>query len=193
MSVQEGSIFQTADGNLTFEEFGELVSRVWLEAYPSVPMYPFGTASEDIDYPVITWRNAGRLPSGRKKSMTIEEFNDVEGVPRTKKMREFNVLFEVRISAETPKEANQIVIAFIRFMEQYAGSFKRQGIAEVLFEEQTPDTTERVDGRLISYRTIQYRIFEQLISVETGRTIDVAEIYAHIMSEESPATVSKVT
>jgi hypothetical protein len=193
MSIDDlpnGQIFQIADGSMSLYEFGEMVSRCWDEAYPSVPMYQVGAPSDDTDYPNITWRSFNKQPT---KMRTIEEFSSDDGKMHTKKIREFRCVFEVRVAAESPKQSNQIVMAFERFMEQYTGAFKKEGIKEVIYLERLADAFEKRSGNNISYRYIQYEVHEQIATIEADPVIDVAEIHLRVTDEDyATETVTRI-
>ncbi len=80
-----GETFQTANGSLTFSEFGELVSRVWSKAMPDTPMYPAGTPSDQMPLPNITWACGGRKRMGSIKDMVIDELQAYENRVLTKR------------------------------------------------------------------------------------------------------------
>jgi len=197
--VNEGPTFQTANGNLSLSEFGELVSRIWLEAYPSVPMYPYGTATDDVSYPNITWRciTRRRLEGAGAKSRIVDEFVDDKGIGRTRKSGFYRCIVEYRVAAESPKEANQIIDAFERFMEQYAGDLKRAGVRELLYVERKTDAYDRVDGKVINFRSSQYEMHEETVFIESGPLIEVIQLIVRALrnaedTSTEPAIVSTV-
>ena len=199
MAPSEGLTFQTADGNLSLSEFGELVSRIWLEAYPSVPMYPYGTATDDVKYPNITWRciTRRRLEGAGIKSRIVDEFTDDAGVTRTRKSGFFRCVVEYRVASTNPKEANQIIDAFERFMEQYAGDFKRAGVRDVFYVERKTDDYERIDGKVINYRPSQYEVHEESVFIESGPLIENINLVVRALrsmdqTSEEPAVLSTV-
>lgn len=199
MATGEGLTFQTADGNLSFSEYGELVSRIWLEAYPSVPMYPYGTPSDDVKYPNITWRciTRRRQEGAGIKSRVIDEFTDDNGVTRTRKSGFYRCVVEYRVASNSPKEANQIIDVFERFMEQYAGDFKRAGVREIVYVERKTDEYERVDGKVLNYRSSQYEVHEETVFIESGPLIERIELEVRAIRSkdqtfEEPAVLSTV-
>lgn len=174
-----GQTFTVADGNLTFAEFGELVSQTWAKAFEEVPMFPMGTPSDESQLPTVTWSCADRRRKNAAKDRVIDEFIGDDGVPYTKRIGEYRCVFEVRVSAATPVEANQLIEAFERFMSQYVGAFKRAGAQEILYLERKPDEYERKGAQHVSHRIVQYEFHEQISFVSGGPLIKDIEIIAN--------------
>lgn len=190
MSVHlpHGETFRTADGNLTVEEFGELVSRVWNKAYENVPMYPAGTPSDEVTFPSLTWAVANRSRMNGVKDRVTDEFIAEDGSVVTKKIGQYRCVLEVRVSALTPVEANQLVRAFEEFFEQYTGAFKRAGARELLYLEMLPWSWERVGSKTIQHRTIQYEMHEQTSFIEGGPLIEDIAVIADVLRSTPPVS-----
>lgn len=183
-----GETFRTADGSLTLEEFGELVSRIWVKAYPSVPMYPAGTPSDDISIPCVQWACASRKRMNGVKNRVTDEFIGEDGETYTKKIGEYRCVFEVRVSAMRPVEANQLIRAFEDFIEQYTGTFKRAGARELLYLERLADSFERDGAKVVLHRTVQYEFHEQTSFVEGGPLIKDIAIIANALRGTTPVS-----
>lgn len=187
---QVGLSFQTADGNLSLEEFGELVCEVWSAAFPSIPMYQVGTSTDDVVYPNVTWRCFSKRPQTAQKPRTVDEFTGDDDKGYTRKTMRLSDIFEVVITANDPKQANQLIVSFERFMQQYAGAFKRAGIVEILYSARLPDTFKEVSGAIISYRTVHYEVLEELVTLEQTGTIDEIDVFVRAIKEEAPVLVT---
>jgi hypothetical protein len=173
-----GQTFTVADGTLSFAEFGELVSQVWVKAVPNVPMYPAGTPSDEVNLPSVTWSCSGRVRSRGAKDRIIDEFIGDDGKAYTKRIGEYRCVFEVRVSAAQPSEANQLVETFERFMSQYVGAFKKAGARELLYLERKPDEYERLGAQHVSHRIVQYEFHEQFSFIDNGPLIEEIAIIA---------------
>jgi hypothetical protein len=190
MYIPEGETFRTADGSLTFAEFGELVSKSWEKAVANVPMYPTGTPSDQMTLPNITWACANRRRMNSVKNRVTDEFVGDDDKVYTKRIGEYRCVLEVRVSAEDPLEANQLIETFEKFIEQYTGAFKKAGVRELLYLERLPDSHERLGAQTVSHRTVQYEMHEQISSVEGGPLIEDIEIIANALRSTPPVSES---
>lgn len=190
MSVHlpHGETFRTADGSLTIEEFGELVSRSWKKAYEGVPMYPAGTPSDEVKLPNLTWAVAHRKRMNGVKDRVTDEFIAEDGKVVTKKIGQYRCVLEVRVSALTPVEANQLIRAFEEFIEQYTGAFKRAGARELLYLERLPWSWERTGGKTVQHRTVQYEMHEQKSFIEGGPLIEDIAVIADVLRSTTPVS-----
>lgn len=188
MTLPFGETFRTADGSLTFAQFGELVSQTWAKAFPKVPMFPAGTPSDEATATCITWACANRKRMNSAKDRVTDDFIGDDGSALTKRIGEYRCVFEVRISAATPLEANQLIETFERFMSQYTGAFKKAGVRELVYLERLPDSWERIGSQTVSHRTVQYEMHEQISVVINGPLIKDIEVIANVLRSTSPVS-----
>lgn len=161
MALPNGQSFRVADNNLTFREFGDLVSATWIKGHPDIAMYASGTPTDDLEYPCLTWGCAGRWPTDSLKPRLVDEFLDDEGQGRGKYLQVFRSLFEVQIKARDPRAANQIVEEFERFMLEFIAAFKKAGMGEIIYAERSPDTIDIPAKSTVVIRTVRYELQEQ--------------------------------
>lgn len=159
-----------ADGNLNINEFFELVKRVWdttqeglHEKYNEsvknpnqeinsierpVQIYEAFPSNSQInnDLPIVTYMATRKSISkmGERKPRVRSIINNPKDGRAYKIMGQrfdYDVIFE--IWSDTNQDSDRICNNFEEFMFMYTGLFKKQGVAEILFEEAYINTNFR--------------------------------------------------
>ena len=178
MAMREGPIFQRAQGNLTFREVGEMVSKIWNNAYPEIPMYASASNTDDVVYPSVVWGCGGKWPNGQIKPKLIEEFTVRENDqlrPIAKSRMKFRAILEITIFSRDAEQANQIVEEFEFFMYEFIGAVKKAGAAEIFYAERTKDNIEPPSKPGVISRTLKYEVHEELAFISSDKMIEQIE------------------
>ena len=112
-----------------------------------------------LDNPVITYNTISRKPLKEIKprirdTVMNQELNVIGDIYAQK----FDCIVQFNIFANTYDVAEEIMSEFEKMMIQYAGYFKRQGVGELLFEEELDDEKYDLFRQIISVRNIRYRV-----------------------------------
>ena len=171
--MSDGQLFQIANGSLTFRQLGNLLSEIWNNAYPDIPMYASGTSTDDVIYPNVTWSCAGKWVLNALKPRLIDEFVSDEGDGIAKSMIKFRALLQIKIQARDSETANQLIETFELFMFEFVGAVKKAGIAEVIYGERKPDEIAPAQKSNVVVRTLVYEVHEQLSFVAKQPLIEM--------------------
>ena len=174
-NIQRGPGFQTSEGNLTFRETGEMMSRIWNNAYKDIPMYNAGSDTDEVVYPNVVWSCGGKWPMGQIKPKLVEEYFVTEGDlsrPIAKSRMKFRAILEITIFSKDAEQANQIVEEFEFFMYEFIGALKKAGAAEILYAERAKDNIEPPHKPGVVSRTLRYEVHEELAFVASDSVIE---------------------
>lgn len=179
MAQFQGPVFQTADGSLTFREIGEMISRIWNNAYTGIPMYGSGSDTDDVSYPNVVWKCAGKWPLEQRKPKLIEEYftyEDGNARPIAKSRMKFRGILEIKISSTDAQQANMIIEQFELFMFEFIGAVKKAGAAEIVYAERAEDNIDIPAKSGIVNRTLRYEVHEELIFIASDKIIEAISI-----------------
>lgn len=145
-----------ADGCLDFGDFTTLIKSLVQAVTPDaqfIPAFSHGMEPSDVKTPTITYKVLVRVPLEVKKRVR-EAILDGENSILVKAQK-FKYTVEFCIWAENSIQADKTMNDFELMLETYTGELKQSGIQEILFLEQSEDTSGKWNFKLVN-RTLVY-------------------------------------
>lgn len=170
-----------AEGNINIDELSYLIKSLlddtwednWGEFSDSSPNSL--TESEEHIFPRITFKVLNRIPSKHKlgikprlMDITLDEKDSNYTLLMSRQW--FDCEVEFLISHHTNKEAYELMTRFELFIEAYTGYFKRKGISEIVFLNETSVDSENSVLKHKSNKSLKYLILYERIGIERVRT-----------------------
>lgn len=124
-----------------------------------------------INKSMITYSVISRIPKFEKKPVVREEFEEYDEVNKDKILgttygQKFSCSVQFDIISSVYSEAEEVMNNFEELMFKYAGFFKRNGVAEIIFEKHETDSSYDNLRETHSVRSLIYYVeIEKLIVV----------------------------
>lgn len=126
-----------------------------------------------VDHPFITYRVKSRRPKEEIKPRVRETINDASFVGEIYGQK-FSCIVQFNIFGNTANDAEQVMSRFEEMIFTYTGYLKRNGVAEIIFDEQTTGDEYNNFREITSIRSITYKIeIEHLYNVLHNNIIDI--------------------
>jgi hypothetical protein len=127
-------------------------------------------ASKSIEHPYITYEVVNRVPKGELKPRVRQEIEEKDTDPNDTRPGEiygqkFECLIQFNVWAGAYANAQELMEKFEDMMIMYAGFFKRNGVAELMFKRQFTDNKFEVFRQTFSIRNIQYYVEIEKLTV----------------------------
>lgn len=125
-------------------------------------------AMKNFDHPYITFKVLSRKPKGELKSRVREHiYEEGEDTTRIGEVcgQKFKCQVQFSIIASNYESAEKIMDEFETLMLKYTGFFKRNGIAEILFEDQVTDKHYARVREILSVRNLVYYVEIEKLTV----------------------------
>ena len=161
----------TAQKASTLEEFmemiGKLVSKTMkkkkVEFSPDEGARPIFDSSKPIDHPYIFYEVLIREPKTERKPRSREDIVEVtmdDGSKRHGRIwgQKFKCIVQFNILASDYRTANEVMNNFESLIFNYTAYFKKNGVAEILFEKHFTDKNLDPFRQSLSIRTLQYYV-----------------------------------
>ena len=180
----------TAQKAATLEEFmemiGKLVSKTMkkakVEFSPDEGARPVFDTSKSIDHPYIFYEVLVREPKTERKPRAREDIVEItmdNGSRRKVRIwgQKFKCIVQFNILASDYRTANEVMNNFESLIFNYTAYFKKNGVAEILFEKHFTDKNLDPFRQSLSIRTLQYyeeveKRFTEFLSDIAGGFID---------------------
>lgn len=134
-----------------------------------------------LDSPIITYKLISRKPKGEIKPRFREGFQESkdskEGRVGEIYGQKFKCHIQFNIFASVYEVAEQVMERFEELMVTYAGYFKKNGVAELLFDQQFTDQSFEAMRETLSIRNISYYVEVEKLTVIMRESIKVIETY----------------
>ena len=134
-----------------------------------------------IDHPIIAYHLNSRKPKGEIKPRFRESFTSSPYSPdgQTGEIygQKFKCHLQFNIFASEYSVAEQVMERFEDMMITYAGYFKRNGVAEVLFDQQFTDKNFESMRQTLSIRNLCYYVEIERLTVIMRENIKDIETY----------------
>lgn len=134
-----------------------------------------------VDHPIITYKVLSRMPKGEIKPRFREGFSRSLASPEEEVGeiygQKFKCHLQFDIFASEYTVAEQVMERFEDMMITYAGYFKRNGVAELLFDQQFTDSHFESMRQTLSIRNISYYVEIEKLTVIMRENIKDIETY----------------
>lgn len=176
---------EKAEKSATIEDFmdmiASLVSKVMkkykVEFSPDEGARPTADMAEKLDHPYIFFNLIERVPKGERKPRVREEI--IESVddslsrrPGTIWGQKFKCLVQFNILACDYRTAVKVMNIFEELIFNYTAHFKRNGVAEILFEKQMTDSALDPYREHLSTRSLVYYVEVEKLFTEFHSELD---------------------
>ena len=127
--------------------------------------------NEEITHPYITYKVISRTPKDELKPREREHLlsenvhKDGEGRQGRVYGQKFKCYVQFNIIASEYSEADEVMNIFEDLILSYAHYFKRNGVAEILFEKHFTDENFDVYRQSVSVRSLQYYVEVEKLTV----------------------------
>lgn len=161
---------QTADKNCSLFDFIKMIENVVtktmkdlnVEFVPDENKTVALSPDIEINHPMITYKIISRKPKGERKPRVRENIRE-KGDDEENRVGEiygqkFESLIQFNVFASVYDVAEQVMEKFEEAIFTYTGYFKKNGVSELLFEEQLTDTNYDIYRQKISVRNLRYRV-----------------------------------
>lgn len=184
MFQSQPSEFMRHRGNLSYPQFIRLVTKMWMDAHPDIPIVATGT-KEFPKYPVITYRLDLRktLPTEPKPRYREELETDTGQRIVIAGQRYQNVVTFTVFSQIDPEQAEEVVELFEDFMIEFIPVFKEVGISELVFARRNPDMHDTRPAEGVTERSVTYLVTTEKIIVTTVEKLNEVSVDARIWRE----------
>lgn len=140
-------------GNLAKQSLKDL--KVEFSTYDQ--NYIFKDPEIKIDNPYITFRVISRKPKVERKPRVRETIDDNSLMGEIYGQK-FTCIVQFNIFGATANDAEIVMQRFEEMVFNYTGYLKRNGVSEILFEDQITDDEINNFHQILSVRSIRYRI-----------------------------------
>lgn len=124
---------------------------------------------QTLDTPMITYKLIERKAKGELKPRIRENFREVDpdGNVRIGEIygQKFKCHLQFNIFASVYTTAEQVMEMFEEAMMTYAGYFKKNGVAEILFDKQLTDDSFEMARQSLSIRNLRYYVEIEKLTV----------------------------
>lgn len=146
-------------------------------------------AMTNFDCPVITYqvlkRKAKKEIKPRLREITLEKVDD-KNSQRTAEIwgQKFECLVQFNIFASVYSEAEQVMEHFEETIIKHTGFFKKNGVAELIFEEHITDSHFNTLRESLSIRSLIYYVEIEKLTVMFKEKINEIELLAQTRKDE---------
>ena len=158
------------------------MKKLKVEFSPDEGDRPSADASKALDHPYIFYELITREPKTERKPRSREEIVEItadDGSRRQGRIwgQKFKCIVQFNILACDYKTANKVMNDFESLIFNYTAFFKKNGVAEILFERHFTDKNLDPFRESMSIRTLQYyveieKLFTEFVSDISNVTID---------------------
>lgn len=170
---------QTAEKSASLFDFIKMVNKVVsktmqdlkVEFIPDENKNIIVSPDLQLDHPIITYKVIYRKPKGELKPRVRQQIYEKSDDPNDDRLGEiygqkFKCLIQFNVFASVYDLAEQVMEEFEEQIFTYTGFFKKNGVSEILFEEQATDSSYDMYRQTISVRNIRYIVeVEKLIAM----------------------------
>lgn len=187
---QEIDYRQRAEKNATLYDFIKMIQKIVrlsmkdldVEFVPDEGKYPVTDGTIPLERPTITYRLISRKPKGELKPRFRQ--NIIEEAPDKSESRlgeiwgqKFKCIVQFDIYASVYDTAEQVIERFEEMLFTYSGYFKKNGVAELLMDEQVTDKNLDIYRQTMSIRSIKYYVEVEKLYVKLHHRIKEIETF----------------
>jgi hypothetical protein len=177
-NTSQKSDIQTSDKSANLYDFIKMVNKLStivlkdlnVDFVPDENKNIVDTPDLKLEHPVITYKVIWRKPKGELKPRVRQQINEITDDPNDERLGEvygqkFDCLIQFNIYASVYDIAEQVMERFEEMIFTYTGWMKKNGIGEVLFEQQLTDENYDMFRQTISIRNIRFRVVVEKLHV----------------------------
>lgn len=174
-----------ADGSADLEKFTDLIEKLLLATWGAdwgtfSEEFPTGNTPEDNPMPHITYSLLSRkkLPGRSLKKQGFESYDDPEHPgERIIPSREwFECAFEFNLYERTNRDSRKLSERFEELIERYKGFLKKQGISEILFDEEAAGGIGGSSRQGLPHRVLRYKVHIERITYVRSHELKQIEV-----------------
>ena len=179
----------TADKSATLFDFIKMIDKVveltmgdkGVTFIPDEGTSQYLSNDMPIDKAVISYKLIDRSPKGELKPRVRQAFNDID--PSGNKIsgeiygQKFKCHLQFNIAASVYTKAEEVMSMFEDAMFTYAGFFKKNGVAELLFDKQLTDGDFTLARQSLSIRNLRYYVEIEKLTVIVRENIKAIETF----------------
>jgi hypothetical protein len=157
----------TAQGNLTYLQFIDLIDSLWSKAYPDIKFLPFSAGNiynKELGYVIYSLET--RRTHNNNNKPRVHNVVDHPTEPDKKLIiytQSFDNIVNFTCVHKNPRVAEELVEAFENFMLEVTPIFIKFGIEHFFYNRRMPDEHETRVGEDIASRTVNYLVVTQKI------------------------------
>lgn len=189
------SVRQKANKSASLYDFIKMVSQLVELTMPNVRFEPDEgkvitlDAMKDFDCPVITYQIINRKPKkeikARIRESIVENIDDKDDQRKGEIYgQKFECLVQFNIFASVYNDAEQVMESFEEIIIKHSGFLKKNGVAEILFDEHTTDSHFDTLRETLSIRNLRYYVEIEKLTVMFKEKIKEIEILAQKRKDE---------
>lgn len=157
----------TAQGNLTYLQFIDLVGSLWARAHPEIQFLPFSAGNiYDRENGYVIYSLETRRTHNNNSKPKVHQVVD-HPTEQNKKLviyiQSFDNIIKFSCIHKDPRIAEELVEAFEDFMLEVTPIFVKLGIDQCIYNRRLPDQHEVRTGDDIASRTVSYLVITQKI------------------------------
>lgn len=177
-----------ASGNLTYREFISLVTELWHERVPDVPLFPI-QGKRFAQYPCIVY---GIEVKTTMKDEVKKRHREYVTNPHTGQLykitgQRFKLLVSFAVITENePELAEEIMEAFEDFMDETTAVYKKLGLSEIRYGRRLPDSTENRESEDITRRSVVFEVY-----IERVRQVPVDQLNEILVTARTALDMSR--
>lgn len=169
---------QTAEKSASLFDFIKMVNKLSaiilkdldVEFIPDENKKIVSNVDIKLDRPVITYKVISRKPKAELKPRIRQTIREKTNDPNDERVGEiygqkFECLIQFNVFASVYDIAEQVMEKFEEMIFTYTGWMKKNGVAELLFEQQLTDEHYDMFRQTISVRNIRYRVEVEKLNV----------------------------
>lgn len=189
------SVRQKANKSASLYDFIKMVSQLVELTMPNVRFEPDEgkiitlDAMKDFDCPVITYQIINRKPKkeikARIRESIVENIDDKDDQRKGEIYgQKFECLVQFNIFASVYNDAEQVMESFEEIIIKHSGFLKKNGVAEILFDEHITDSHFDTLRETLSIRNLRYYVEIEKLTVMFKEKIKEIEILAQKRKDE---------
>lgn len=169
----------TANQSASLDDFMEMVSmlvtktmkKMRVEFSPDEGSRPTVDIAKRIEHPYIFYELITREPKGERKPRVRENVTELAHDEKSQRDgriwgQKFKCIVQFNILACDYKTANKVMNDFESLIFNYTAYFKKNGVAEILFERHFTDKNLDIFRQSLSVRSMQYYVEVEKLFVE---------------------------
>lgn len=138
---------------------------------------------KNMDKPIISYKVIERKPKKEIKPRIREDFEEINPYTKEKLLgqvhgQKFTAIVQFDIVGSVYTEAEEVMNMFEELMLKYTGFYKKNGVAELIFEEHLSDSSFDNLRESFSIRSLRYYVEIEKLTVSFKQEIEEIELLA---------------